>query len=482
MSRADQLARNAAVAVIKRHWDSAIKSARSALEIEPSSQTAAAMCFSAHWGAQQYDLGAEFILEFINKYGASQTTLQCAVAAMVSIDYPKQHVSSWAARWLDALPDNDIRKAVRREGDRDLLVLDNGRLADRSDRVGPPIASFHGSISAAVKTMNRSHMNHRWAYPTYHVVRDIKVLPESWFVFDDHSVYFSETMSWPQIFRELTILREPMSHSIIVHSASRSLVQAPRSTEIVPGRCILLGCNPNFYYWLVNNVARLASIQADFDLKSARFLIDEAMPDTHLQTLWQLGFSDQNLIRVPSSRVLMCEELIVPTMLASLDVVHPAAIQWLRSVLGPKSIDPNFPKRIFVSRSKPHRRKFANEEDVFRALSQIGFQKVTPDTLSFADQVNAFQNAEIVVSPFGTCLAGLIFAPPTCSTFEIIDAKSVPMHRYMENIAIHLGQRFQCVFPCRVRRPEGTASLAVYDFDVDPLELECAIAKSASGL
>ncbi len=228
----------------------------------------------------------------------------------------------------------------------------------------------------------------------------------------------------------------------------------------------MLGSNVNYYYWLTTHLARLKNIEDAVDLSAVKMLVGSSLTQIHWDALGRLGIPSENVIACDPNTRYDCKELIVPGLLSSVDVTHRAAAEWLRDKFGPKQRDTSYPARVLLSRSKDHRRAFLNEDEIEQALAQRGFVKVTPDTLSFDEQSHILQNAETVVSPYGTCLTISMFAPLDCRIFELIDEPSRPWHRYIENIAVQLGQSFACV-PTQSEGVDGLQSASFGDFSVD---------------
>ncbi len=72
-----------------------------------------------------------------------------------------------------------------------------------------------------------------------------------------------------------------------------------------------------------------------------------------------------------------------------------------------------FPKKVFITRASTKHRNF-NEEDVFSVLEPMGFQKVSPEILSFEEQMSLFDGAEWIVSGAGAAFTNLLFSSIGC--------------------------------------------------------------------
>ncbi len=442
------------------------RSASEALKIAPDSPDAALLHFLAYWQGGNPGFASFTLLNFVKRNGAHGLLLQCTLFANLELSNDVLEIVGNAEAVLASLPAADVRAQFMREIPSEMLVRKNALLATRSERAGSSIIDVFGP-AAHVKSMSPVEVEQRWRLPTYHVVKNISIVPRAWYLFDDKAIYLNETQSWPQILTRPRLLQPPTSANIVAASEKQVLLNVAKRRRRVGGPCLLIGSCPNIYFWLVNHVARFCGIEGQYDYRSIPLLVDEELADIHRDSFAELGIAEDQLVRCARDEVIDCDELIVPTMLATIDVVHPAAVQWLRQKFGSRARDKSYPDRLFITRTKPHRRRFLNEDEVFERLSAHGFRKLAPDNMSFHDQNMLFQNAAIVVGPYGTCLTGIMFAPPGCATFELIDDVSMPVHRFNENVALQVGQRFACI-PTELRPPEGDWTSAQVPFVVDP--------------
>jgi len=90
------------------------------------------------------------------------------------------------------------------------------------------------------------------------------------------------------------------------------------------------------------------------------------------------------------------------------------ALKDLRSSLLPHSTRKEFPNRIFISRKNASGRRKYNEDDVIRLFSEFGFATVFPETLSVADQISLFNQAEWIAGGSGAAFTNLLFCNSNC--------------------------------------------------------------------
>ena len=79
--------------------------------------------------------------------------------------------------------------------------------------------------------------------------------------------------------------------------------------------------------------------------------------------------------------------------------------------------------RIFITRSGAQttsKRNLRNEHQIITALIPFGFIAIEPGMLSFAEQVQLFANAEVVIGLHGSAFTNVIFAPNNCVVGEIL--------------------------------------------------------------
>jgi capsular polysaccharide biosynthesis protein len=83
--------------------------------------------------------------------------------------------------------------------------------------------------------------------------------------------------------------------------------------------------------------------------------------------------------------------------------------------------------RLFVSRSDAAHRFLVNEEELFSALSVLGFQRIVPGRMTVREQIEAFSRAKVIVAPHGAALTNIIFSPPGLHLIEISSTNKLHM-------------------------------------------------------
>lgn len=113
------------------------------------------------------------------------------------------------------------------------------------------------------------------------------------------------------------------------------------------------------------------------------------------------------------------------------------SLDYLRKNLLPLSAQTNFPKRIYISRSKASGRRQFNEDDVFDVLEKYGFKTVCPENYSIADQIIMFNTAEFIAGGSGAAFTNLLFCYQSCKVF-IFSKNKIPFSGF-STIASYVG-------------------------------------------
>ena len=99
----------------------------------------------------------------------------------------------------------------------------------------------------------------------------------------------------------------------------------------------------------------------------------------------------------------------------------PNAVRWLGNVLREAAAaTPGPVRRLYLSRRGTDWRRLSNEDELEDVLRQRGFETVTPERLSIAEQVRLFADAEAIVAPHGSALTNAVFARH-CTVIELVN-------------------------------------------------------------
>lgn len=171
--------------------------------------------------------------------------------------------------------------------------------------------------------------------------------------------------------------------------------------------------NDNYFHWVTETLSRLECVRA-YEQATDRqpsLLVGPELTAFQRETLALLGYEESALIHWSGGRSTV-DRLVIPAPRREMndDTHSPVAIDWLREQLLPQATPPSDAERIYVSRADADKRRVTNEEAVMDCLESYGFERIVPSTLSVAETIGYFAQAELIVGPHGAGLTDLIFS------------------------------------------------------------------------
>ncbi|MBD2088471.1 DUF563 domain-containing protein [Microcoleus sp. FACHB-1515] len=207
-----------------------------------------------------------------------------------------------------------------------------------------------------------------------------------------------------------------------------------------------------YFHWMVDILPRLDLIrQSGYDWQAIdRFWLNGNSRRFQRETLAALGISAAKVLSSDRHPHIQAETLIAPSFVSPLGWASADALNFLRQHL-PIAAAKNWPSRIYISRQSARYRRVLNEEAVLDVLRPAGFVAVSLESLSVAEQVSLFAQAEAIVAPHGSGLTNLAFCRPQTAVIELFSPDYV--RPYYWAIAHHLQLRHSYAlgksFACR---------------------------------
>lgn len=224
----------------------------------------------------------------------------------------------------------------------------------------------------------------------------------------------------------------------------------------------------NYYHYLMDVITKLGVLeQAPSIPMPDRWYASVTGPPFQRQLLELAGVPADAVIDAVAHPHVRADVLVVPAPPEMTEKNPPWAVEWLRERLLPK-VDLTGPRqRIYVTRGpSANNRTVLNDEEVTALLAERGFVMVDPGSMSVADQIRTFANAEVIVATHGAALANLIFASPGSTVVELFPAGCLlPDYWRLASGVPGLTYRYLGA-PGRPPR-HGRAELIVRDIEVD---------------
>jgi hypothetical protein len=177
----------------------------------------------------------------------------------------------------------------------------------------------------------------------------------------------------------------------------------------------------NFCHWIANIIPRTALAPPE-----VRILMSELQTRFQKESLELVGISDR-IFSLESQKAYKVDKLIVSTTTGEY-LRHPAQRGALWATQAWEDIKASVEnsmnrkqksKFLYVSRESASRRKLIPVTEVSDVVEKLGFESVCLEDLSFAEQVEHFMDAELVLGPHGAGLAGVSFMNSNSILVEI---------------------------------------------------------------
>lgn len=129
-----------------------------------------------------------------------------------------------------------------------------------------------------------------------------------------------------------------------------------------------------------------------------------------------LGLPGEKLVRLQPGVQYTFAELLQPSFPGRESYVPLWVADFYRErLLKPLGFTQERRLRLYVARSQ---RGLANDDEVWRLLQPLGFQRVEPTT--WEENVTLFAHADVIVGPHGAGLSNVIFAPAGARLIELV--------------------------------------------------------------
>jgi hypothetical protein len=242
--------------------------------------------------------------------------------------------------------------------------------------------------------------------------------------------------------------------------------------------CSLLGKFSNagnYYHWIHDGLLRLHGTEQHLP-RGVKYLVPPTLQEFQRETLSMLGLREEQLVPFRGDEVWECERLWFASMPPSGAEV-PDAVTWLRDRLfsATSTPSPEPKRRLYISRRRSTHARVVNEEALNQVLQGHGFEIIEIGTMSVAEQVRLFSQAESIVAPHGAGETNMLFASATCKILELLEPQwASDAHAYVFwTLAETLGQCFRYVVAESVVNPNRPSRANLY---VPPEVLDGALA------
>ncbi len=185
----------------------------------------------------------------------------------------------------------------------------------------------------------------------------------------------------------------------------------------------------NYFHWMTELLPSLHLLQqAGIDLTAYSLVIHgyQGLP-FQVETLTAMGIHPQQVISSLTADHFQAAALIVPSLPGYIAWPPRWVCQFLQAMLlpqhnaaiAPSALAQPTAKRLYISRQDAKIRRVLNEVAVVELLHPLGFEVVTLNGKTVAEQAALFHSAAVIVAPHGAGLTNLAFCTPGTQVLEL---------------------------------------------------------------
>lgn len=204
---------------------------------------------------------------------------------------------------------------------------------------------------------------------------------------------------------DMRLLVESAVQLDLSRSPSRFRVDRPQRRS---GRYMALTnqWSENHFHWLADALPRASLLPLDEE-PDTPIIVHAAMTAAQREAIAMVGIDAERLVPFDHSHIQV-DELVLPSFVGQPAYPPRWALLWLRDRLSPRAFPAR--RRLWVSRAALTRGRVANENEVVELLGGYGFEAFQPENHSFAEQLRAFAEAELIVGAHGSALTNIVAA------------------------------------------------------------------------
>lgn len=259
--------------------------------------------------------------------------------------------------------------------------------------------------------------------------------------------------------------RAGFAHLRVAKERLESPIHLPGSLALLSNAWV-----ENYYHWLCFALPNLRVVLEVLGGPPDHVYVGRPLRPFHLETLAAFGMD--------ASRVLergATADRVVATFPDRGGAPDRASLAFVRDRLGrsasTRAPRPRPGRRLFIRRGATRHRRLLGADAIERWLVQAhGFELLTMDGRTVAEQVELFADAAIVVAPHGAALTNLLFARPGLEVVELLphDTDHVEFG-YFAELSAFVGAHHVRVRGRGVTGPAMRGTLQDIDTDLDAL-------------
>jgi capsular polysaccharide biosynthesis protein len=248
-------------------------------------------------------------------------------------------------------------------------------------------------------------------------------------------------------------------------NARLDLYLTKKPKMLTTGTSMIGQCSGNYAHWLTETLPKLTILDACEEFYDLPLLVDDDLHPNIYSSLNLVNRNRREVIKVKRWEPAILGKLVTISnpgyeryaphdfysreAPAYVNTFSRTALLMLRDTAGEaiEGITRPGAKAIYLARSHEsgNIRQLDNSIAVEAAITANGISMITPESMSFVEQVTACADAKIIVAPIGASLANMIFAPQGCKVIILAPYYEEASYFYYSNLAGVLGHELHYV-------------------------------------
>jgi hypothetical protein len=225
----------------------------------------------------------------------------------------------------------------------------------------------------------------------------------------------------------------------------------------------------NYFHWLAFTLPMVGIYRERLGVEPDYYYLGRPIKSWHFETLARAGIGADRVL----SDAVTADRLVAdfPDRKRRDGAVDRAMLAFSRNLYyEPPAATPT--RRLFVGRSNANHRRLVNQAECVEYAAQYGFESVSTDGLTVAEEARLFAEAACIVAPHGAALTNLIFATPGARVLELLPGRpsstvpiSAPLLTVNRETCAFVGCRYASIFgerlPGQWHVPQSHADFAI---------------------
>ncbi|MGC9271990.1 glycosyltransferase family 61 protein [Acidiphilium sp.] len=183
----------------------------------------------------------------------------------------------------------------------------------------------------------------------------------------------------------------------------------------------------NYAHWITQCVPAIVGYAREPQFLGGLLLLPQ-LPSEYEHALRLTGIALPEILQVDSDQVVRVENFVYSSHLQNFNAPSYHTRTVFDNMIRAASQKKDQNKKIYIWRIDSDKRPMVNEIELVEALTQKGFIPVITGSMSIDEQINCFNNAELVVGAHGAGFANIVFCRPGAAVYELTPEHHIDLY------------------------------------------------------